>query len=642
MNFSRKLLLILSSALMSTVVYSHHDVEDITDLFALDIEELANFSISVASKREEKVSEAPGIINVITAAEIKQFGANTLFEVLGRLPSVYAYSYPSMRDNAVAFRGQSENIDNHMLLLLNGRPLREGYTGGINAHIYRSFPLDTIDHIEVIRGPGSVLYGTNAFSGVINIITKKAEENLEAIASTSYGSFETWQENVAIGINKGDFNLYGAVKFVDTDGWTTQGVDGAGAFGADNYKEDTHGGMFRAQYKNFTINALLADSNSAEFNVPLTFPLGTYDRRSRFVDADYAHEINDDWKVSLNATYNGYDQDYISGLIVVNEDDVLYEASITGEVTNDLNVLAGFTHNTIKGTFTSFGSRSDYETVQLGGYLQADYRIWNSLKLIAGIQVNKPEDVDEDFSPRLGAIYQINNHWGTKLLYGQAFRAATPVEQFLFLPGAAVGDPGLDPEKIETYEAQLYYNDNKYYAALSIFKSRITNIISINPTTRIYSNEGSISSKGLTLEGKVRLNDYFSLQGSFSFDENKKGDIEDFYATPNIMAKVGLSYDSDNGVGIGVFNSYIGKRSFIKPAREVNPDPDAYNLLTANIRFNLNDLLDSKSFPDSELSLYGNNLLDEDIHAGTPRVNSPNTFPMSSGRAFYGTIAIKF
>ena len=149
----------------------------------LSLTDLLNVKVVVASKTEEKISEAPGVISVVTRDEMERFGARTLKDVLMRMPS-FALSAIYMTDrSSVAIRGdQLSPAANHSLLLINGRPVREAEEGGIKSEMYESFPVASIERIEVIRGPGSVLYGSNAFTGVINVITKKAAENKVAVS----------------------------------------------------------------------------------------------------------------------------------------------------------------------------------------------------------------------------------------------------------------------------------------------------------------------------------------------------------------------------------------------------------------------------------------------------------------------------
>jgi len=135
--------------------------------------------IEVVSKQKESIYEAAGVVSVVNNDEIHRYGANNLHDLLSRVTSIYALGSYMYFDNTVSMRGDLfTHINNHTLLLINGRPFRESMFGGLNDTIYQDFPIHAIERIEIIRGPGSVLYGTNAYSGVINIVTKKIKKPL--------------------------------------------------------------------------------------------------------------------------------------------------------------------------------------------------------------------------------------------------------------------------------------------------------------------------------------------------------------------------------------------------------------------------------------------------------------------------------
>jgi outer membrane receptor for ferrienterochelin and colicins len=160
--------------------------EELYALIAMEPDEL--LTVVVASKRKENWEKAPGVITVVTKKDIQSYGANNLHDVLIRLPNVYTFGNTIFRDNVVSIRGQSfTNTDNHVLILLNGRPFRESHIGGINMPVYKGIPLESIEQLEVIRGPNSVLYGANAFSGVINIITLNPKNNPENEITGGWG-----------------------------------------------------------------------------------------------------------------------------------------------------------------------------------------------------------------------------------------------------------------------------------------------------------------------------------------------------------------------------------------------------------------------------------------------------------------------
>ena len=143
-------------------------------LFDLSLEQL--MSITVASKRSEAVSQAPGVISIISREHIRRFGGLNLGDLIDRLTNTQVMGSSLYPRNRSSVRAVSQtHIDDKVLILLDGRPLRDAGQGGVNGDLYATFPIETIEQIEIIRGPGSVLYGTNAFSGVFNIVTRSSK-----------------------------------------------------------------------------------------------------------------------------------------------------------------------------------------------------------------------------------------------------------------------------------------------------------------------------------------------------------------------------------------------------------------------------------------------------------------------------------
>ncbi len=145
------------------------------DPFAMDLESLSNTKVTTASKFAEKLSDAPSVMTVVSQDELKRFAGLTLAEILNRVAGLNGSSGFFQDRSTIAVEGDQTRVDNgHVLLLINGRPVREIMEGGVSSDLLESFPVRILERIEVIKGPGSVLYGSDAFSGVINLITKKA------------------------------------------------------------------------------------------------------------------------------------------------------------------------------------------------------------------------------------------------------------------------------------------------------------------------------------------------------------------------------------------------------------------------------------------------------------------------------------
>jgi outer membrane receptor for ferrienterochelin and colicin len=142
------------------------------DPFLMDLESLSSIKVTTASKFSEKLSDAPSVMSVITSDELRRFGGMSLREVLEQVAGL-TLSNASASDRGMVAVGGDQN-EGHILYLINGRPVREVLQGGSSADLLASFPVNILERVEVIKGPGSVLYGSDAVAGVINLITKKA------------------------------------------------------------------------------------------------------------------------------------------------------------------------------------------------------------------------------------------------------------------------------------------------------------------------------------------------------------------------------------------------------------------------------------------------------------------------------------
>ena len=171
---------------------------DLSVLKSMSLEDLGEVQVNTvvaASGFEQKITEAPSSISIVTAEEIKRYGYRTLADILASLQG-FNVSY----DRNYAFLGTRGvslgDFNSRILLLVDGHRVNNNIND--SAAIGTDFILDVdlIDHVEVIRGPGSVLYGNNAFFGVINIVTRKVD-GVEA--SGEYGSFDTYKARLTIG-----------------------------------------------------------------------------------------------------------------------------------------------------------------------------------------------------------------------------------------------------------------------------------------------------------------------------------------------------------------------------------------------------------------------------------------------------------
>ena len=597
---------------------------------------MEDITVSVASKRDEKARRAPAVLSVVTAEDIARYGGNNLHDVLRRVPSLLAISRNIIPNSFVSIRGTgTAEISNHVLFLLNGRPVRESASGGNLVAWLTSLPLSAIEKLEIIRGPGSVLYGTNAFGGVINIITRQLQR-AEGSVSATYGSYNSRQLELAGGGATSGATAFTAAKAGRNDGFANRYRNAVGTPMLSHMTEDTDAALATLNYKGLTLEGFSGQAQSITHSQNgMPYPL---DNDERFFDIGYRLDLPSQWAAQLNGTYNQHQLDFAPTYFSAQAHDRLAELSLQGPLSDSLRLLFGGVYDHRQGNF--YSSRVTYTAVNRSLYSQFDYQPLTWLTLIAGGQYNKAGSLAGDFSPRLGATVDLDANWSAKLLYSRAYRTAYASQRNVRIPGQAIGNPNLRPETVATTDLQLSRTDANTDLALTLYHSRQNDTITIQSPN--YVNGSGITYSGLELEGKYRPLSLpgLELQSSLLYQYNATSTGYSYTTlTPRVLGKIGVSYAFDNAATLGVFDEYSSLPGTIPTTNQaLNGKPRPYNWLTANFDINLTDALNLAQWPESHFGLYGENLLNEKTIQAQPQI----TFQDEGGRAFYARYSVKF
>ena len=189
--------LIINTFCFILVSYSLSAAQETEKFLDMSLQELLDFQVISGSMLRQSIEDAPAVIDIITEEQINDFDADNLYELLSFLPGVEMMETFFGR-TVLQFRGiMNIHYNNKVLLMINEAPVYEPVNG---SYFLELIPINAIKQIEVIRGRGSTLYGTNAYSGVINITTKKGnDDNPSLSAKAGYGSFSTFNVNVSSG-----------------------------------------------------------------------------------------------------------------------------------------------------------------------------------------------------------------------------------------------------------------------------------------------------------------------------------------------------------------------------------------------------------------------------------------------------------
>ena len=629
------------------------EANDVASLLEMPIEELLEVEVTSASKKSESLYEAPGVMVVVPRDEIRIYGDRDLHQLLQRQPSVYTRDVFPYTDNVAGFRGDMSTVaETHTLILLNGRPIRES-AQGLNVNMYKTFPLSVLESVELIRGPGSVLYGSNAFTGVINLKTRVPDQNQLSVSSMM-GSHGYYQTDVTAAGKSGRFGHITAFQAVGQQGYPYRMTDAMGVYDEDNRQYKSYSALTHLNYGNFTFDCFWSDYDAFAMGV-LPFwsnPHKSFRNKKLFLNAGYRIPVHERTTLEFNATYNLQENgltSYKPQIIGTNTSDILLEGTLFANPTDNLNLVLGFLQEQRSNYHPDkdkFQSIPPYRHEPQSFYAQGDYRFGKLVKFVAGTQWNKSSYGIADWISRYGIIITPWDKWGVKLLRGEAFRAPTTLETDLYDPGILVGNSDLEPETITTYDAQLFYHSEKAYAAFTYFQSTINKIIVYDVDAvpdMSYMNGGKQRFNGIELEGKYFFTPNWHILGSFLHQNDKgEGNINPT-VVPENMFKLGTAYAWDWGT-VSLFYVLFGKAPEINfpTTLVVNPEPEAVNLVNLNVDLDLYKWTGLKK-GRSIFTFRIENLFNEKVYAPTlAYAGTPNSFPYGPGTTFYGGITINF
>lgn len=274
-------------------------------LMAMDLGEM--LKVEVATGTAKQLSEAPAVVSVITADDIKVTGARTLAEAVERVPGLHVASSVNKLTNLFTIRGVQTDNTPQILVLIDGVELSELTANAVPYAFH--YPTNFIERIEIIRGPGSAVYGADAFSGVINIITKSPTSNEEFEVGLRKGSFdnvEGWfNANLAFEELKVGLSVTHEEQDDDSDRITPFGI------------------MKRSrEVDNIHLNATYGDFSFRNWYWQIEQKMGI---GAGIIGNDFDREIGEAWKVQVN--WDGNLSENIDGSVDISYSDYRSDAS---------------------------------------------------------------------------------------------------------------------------------------------------------------------------------------------------------------------------------------------------------------------------------------------------------------------------
>jgi len=651
------------------------------ELFELSMDELLDIEVEIVTGNTQKLSHAPAVASVISAAEIKAMGVTEFSQVLGMIPGVYVYPDPVARmDSHFSIRGIQTADNSQVLILLDGHDMTYVATGSTPQNF--RMPVANISRIEVMRSPGSALYGADAFAGVINIITKQADEIDGSEAGWRQGSFNTQDIWLQHGASlDGEWNLAFSLETSSSggdDGRIVQFNDEAYGFvdsGAlQTYYDytNTQVTLSNSDWRFKLWNWNLDKAGNGQGAAQVVDPVGN--DQSKLYLLDVNHEKKDlfvGWNLSSRFSFELVELDsqfvlyppvapYTDGIIgnpgATQRKGVLSfradYAALSGHrlllgvgtkwVEVDPRETKNFATNAaegvlqdVTGTQYAFMGRETRTVNHI--FLQDEWDVNDDWALTAGVRYDNYSDFGNTTNPRMAVVWKGLSQLTTKLVYGRAFRAPAFSELYFRNNPASIGNPNVSSESIDTYEAVLDYRPvAEFNLVLSIFRYYINDLIDRSfgvPAQNIGKQNGN----GFELEANWHVNSKLQLRSFYAFQHAEDGvTAEDVPNAPQQQFYASAHWGVLPQWFLGTQMKWIADRE--RAAGDPRPDIGDYTIIDATLK--RRQLLPNMDFTFSVRNLFDENAREPSLFepAHTLGATIPGDYPLA-GRSFYGEIS---
>jgi iron complex outermembrane receptor protein len=527
------------------------------DLTGLSIEDLARVTLSTASRHLDDPRKAPAAISVIGGDEITRYGWRTLADLLRSVTGIdtaydRTYTYVGVRGFL-----QSGDYNARVLLLIDGHRINENiYDGGM---IGTEFPLDLslIDHVEVLRGPGSSLYGTNAELAVVNVITRRPERNSSIQVASEAASFAGRAAEMNGSFHAGHASILASGSLYRSNGAahlyfpeydspeTNNGV-------ANDLDGDRYDHLFAVvRSGSFRIEGLFGRRDKIIPNASYGTAFG--DPRNRdidtrgYLDASYSRDLGPDTQLDLRAYYDAYrywgefpysQSDSTENLVQIN-DAVADWAGVEGVIGHRIG-----SHRLVGGASSEYNFRLNQRNYYAGqppflddnrrrtlmsAFAEAELNLHPKFSINLGGRLDWYNSFGTQLSPRVAVMYLPTGRTSAKYIFSSAFRAPDPYDQF-YVDEIDITAPGrnLSPEHLRSQNLLLDHAfAHWFHVAASAFQTHLHHVIEekVDAATdsTYFVNGAGDAGHGLEIEGKIRRQSGWSARSSFTWMQTKDG-----------------------------------------------------------------------------------------------------------------------
>ncbi len=550
--------------------------------------------VVTATKGQTSLSEAPASISVITNEELNRIPVNDIASALESVAGVHVDRSSSSEPNIVIRGLRNNNISrsNYTLLLVNGRRINSNETMIRGAGFdFSSIPMSAIDHIEVIRGPMSSLYGSDAIGGVVNVILKEPTEDTRVNASVSYSQPEDGggamaKSNVFVSgaAIPGKLLYTVSAEVSQQDKWSPDDVADGNNFSG-NADQERSGAHTALTWLVNDQNKILLDLGYLKDD--RVFPGSDNDstddddiNNGEKFTAGIGHQ--GEWKWGSNDINYLYENSKIynatSGLDIANakQQNHSVDGKIAITALERQIITAGF-----DATHTAISIDRDYEDTpsvnEKAVFIQDQIDITKNLTGTLSGRLTDHSEFGSEFTPRAYLVYSATDRLTVKGGYAEGFKTPTIYqsnENFAITScggrGYLTGNPDLKAETSKTFELATSYNGDNWFVQATTFVNHINNMIDRDTSqcftdagyATYYNIEEEVESKGIELEGQVNVTDDISVSANATYTRSiNTTDNSELESVPRWLSNVSLNWYATDRLSLFTSANYTGKQT---------------------------------------------------------------------------------
>jgi iron complex outermembrane receptor protein len=533
--------IIILFLLLLSILYSNEDL-DLEKDFLTTLDEVSE----IATKTKLNIDDTPSFITVLHSNKLQKLGITNVFEALGLVPGVQL-SREISGVPIVAFRGMMQKGE--VKLMIDGVTINNNYRG--STYYYFNFPIELIQRIEVIRGSNSVLYGSGAISGVINIITKSTQKNLPNTLFISTGTHEN---------NLGGFLYSSTLKDIQFSIDSYYHKDNTMLNDTDRHVNDYSIGLhINNEHFGFLgrIKKYIQGNAYGIFGVKdRTRAHANNENNSYLAELSYKNSLNSGTKITFLLGYNRYEQNidtYHPIVLQYKEASYYTQLDVISTSFNKHTLLLGTkleSAKALQAEWTApipFLASPNSTRKTLSVYLDDTYSVNPNIDITAGVRYDNYSDFGDSFSPSFGVVYRATDVISLKALYSHAYRAPSWIE--------LTSNSTLKAEKSDSIEAGLIYKQHSNTIRANFFASKVRDMIT-NPSTKYIQNSYA-RFYGSELEYIYQVNTQLEFNLLASYINAKDEDGVDLANVANVLGSSSLTYSLDNGLNFGSLLKYV-------------------------------------------------------------------------------------